>query len=66
MTVAGFVMMAVGLLVYLAAFVAAVTRIAAAFHGPRDALLTVSALAWVLAFGGFAVLYAPLLTRPGR
>lgn len=53
-------------IVYLAAFVAAVTRIAAAFHGPRDALLTVSALAWVLAFGGFAVLYAPLLTRPGR
>lgn len=47
-------------LIYACALVAVLTRIAAAFN-PAMLWLHVSATAWVLAFGGFAVLYGPLL-----
>jgi len=50
-------------LIYLAALIAAMTRIIAAFGILRDAMLILSAAAWVAAFGGFAVVYAPLLLR---
>lgn len=50
-------------LIYAAAIVAALARIAAAFAILREPMLHVSAIAWVLAFGGFAVVYAPLLAR---
>jgi len=47
-------------LIYLSALVAALTRIFAAFE-PSSALLHIAAFAWVLAFGGFAAVYGPLL-----
>ena len=47
-------------LIYLCALAAALTRIAAAF-APSSALLHAAAAAWVLAFGGFALVYGPLL-----
>ena len=50
-------------LIYLAAGVAALARILAAFDVARTPLLHLSATAWVAAFGGFAVVYWPLLTR---
>jgi uncharacterized protein involved in response to NO len=50
-------------LIYLAALVAALARIAAAFGITREPALYVSAAAWVMAFAGFAIVYAPLLTR---
>ena len=50
-------------LIYAAALVAAVARIAAACGVMREPLLYVSALAWVLAFGAFGVVFWPLLTR---
>lgn len=54
-------------MVYLAAMVAAITRIGAdvvlEWRGP---LLFLAALCWTVAFVGFAVLYAPLLCRPQR
>jgi uncharacterized protein involved in response to NO len=50
-------------LIYLAAAVAALARILAAFDVARAPLLQVSAVAWVAAFAGFAVVYWPLLTR---
>lgn len=50
-------------LIYVAAFAAAIARVAAAFGLMREPLLYFSAVAWVLAFGGFVVVYAPLLTR---
>jgi uncharacterized protein involved in response to NO len=53
-------------LIYLAALVAALTRITAAFGVAREPLLHVSAAAWVMAFVGFAIVYAPLLIRPRR
>ena len=49
-------------LIYLCAFVAAVARIVAAF-APSIALFHIAAIAWLLAFGGFAVLFGPLLLR---
>ena len=49
-------------LIYLCAFVAAVARIIAAFE-PSIALFHVAAIAWILAFGGFAVFFGPLLLR---
>lgn len=50
--------------IYLLAGLAAVTRIAAAFGGGMF-LLHLSALAWIGAFGGFALVYGPLLVgRP--
>ena len=48
--------------IYAAAIVAALTRIVAAFGFARTSMLHVSATAWVLAFLGFAVVFAPLLT----
>lgn len=50
-------------LIYLAAIVAALARIAAAFDILREPMLHLSATAWVLAFGGFTIVYAPLLLR---
>ena len=47
-------------LIYLCALVAALARIFAAFE-PSSALLHIAAFAWVLAFGGFAAVYGPLL-----
>jgi uncharacterized protein involved in response to NO len=46
-------------LIYLAQLVAAVVRIAVAFGLMREAMLHLSATAWVAAFGGFVVIYAP-------
>jgi uncharacterized protein involved in response to NO len=47
-------------LIYLCAFIAALTRIIAAFE-PSRLLLHIAAAAWILAFGGFAVFFGPLL-----
>lgn len=50
---------------YLALATAVAARILAGlWPTAASALLAISAVAWVLAFGGFAVLYGPLLTRP--
>jgi uncharacterized protein involved in response to NO len=46
--------------IYLCALVAALARIIAAFE-PSGALLYAAGSAWFLAFGGFAVLFGPLL-----
>ena len=46
--------------IYFCALVAALARIAAAFE-PSSILLYAAAFAWVLAFGGFAVIFGPLL-----
>jgi uncharacterized protein involved in response to NO len=46
--------------IYLCAFVAALVRILAAFE-PSSALLHAAAFAWFAAFGGFAVMFGPLL-----
>ena len=54
------------LLIYVAAVVAAVARTAAAFDVLREPMLHVSATAWVIAFAGFAIVYArPLARRRG-
>jgi uncharacterized protein involved in response to NO len=50
-------------LIYAAALVAALARIVAAFGIAREPMLHISATAWVAAFAGFALVYAPLLTR---
>jgi uncharacterized protein involved in response to NO len=50
-------------LIYLAAIVAALARIAAAFDLLREPMLHLSATAWVAAFGGFVVAFGPLLLR---
>lgn len=50
--------------IYAAAIIAALARIVAAFGVARAGMLHVSALAWVLAFAGFVIVYWPLLTRP--
>lgn len=47
-------------LIYLCAFVAALTRIIAAFE-PSRVLLHIAAAAWILAFGGFAIVFGRLL-----
>jgi uncharacterized protein involved in response to NO len=47
-------------LIYLCAFIAALSRIIAAFE-PSRVLLHVAATAWILAFGGFAVVFGRLL-----
>ena len=49
--------------IYLCAVLAAIARIVAAFGLWRQPMLDIAALAWVLAFGGFVWVYAPLLTR---
>jgi len=53
-------------MIYLCALIAALSRILAAFE-PTLFLYHVAAVAWVLAFAGFAAAYGPLLLRsPGR
>jgi uncharacterized protein involved in response to NO len=46
--------------IYLCAFIAALARIIAAFE-PSRALLHIAAVAWILAFGGFAIVFGRLL-----
>ena len=50
----------------IVALLAGLARIAAAFLPGSIALLHVSALAWIAAFGGFAVFFWPVLTGPRR
>jgi len=50
-------------LIYAAVLVAATARIVAAFHVLREPMLTLSAMAWILAFSGFVIVYAPFLAR---
>jgi uncharacterized protein involved in response to NO len=53
------------LAIYVLANLAAALRIAAAFAPEHQgALLGLSATAWSAAFGGFVVLYGPMLVRP--
>lgn len=47
--------------IYICAAIAALARIAAGFDVYREPLLHVSATAWVLAFGGFAIAFGPSL-----
>jgi uncharacterized protein involved in response to NO len=49
--------------IYVAAFVAALARIVAAFDVLREPMLHTSATAWVLAFAGYVIVYGPLLAR---
>jgi uncharacterized protein involved in response to NO len=49
--------------IYICAAISASTRIFAAFGVWRAPLLDIAAVTWVLAFGGFVWVYAPLLTR---
>ena len=49
--------------IYISALVAALARITAAFDIEREPMLYLSAAAWVVAFGGFVIVYAPLLLR---
>ena len=51
--------------IYVCALVAALARIVAAFE-PSSALLYAAAFAWVLAFGGFAAVFGPLLFGRSR
>ena len=51
-------------LIYAAILVAAATRVLTAFDAWRDAALTVSAAAWVLAFSTFALCFGSLLVKP--
>lgn len=50
-------------LIYVAAAVSALARIVAAFGILRMPMLDLAAAAWVLAFGGFVAVYAPLLAK---
>lgn len=53
--------------IYACALIAAVARICAALEPAMSfALWHIAALAWVVAFGGFGVLYAPMLAQPRR
>jgi uncharacterized protein involved in response to NO len=49
--------------IYAAALVAALARLLAAFDVLREPMLHLSAAAWVMAFGGFVVVYWPLLAH---
>lgn len=51
-------------LIYASVLVSALARIAAAVGVSREPMLHLSATAWVIAFAGFVVVYAPLLTKP--
>ncbi len=51
-------------LVYAAAFVAMLARLAAGFGVAEFALLHVALLGWLAAFFGFAWIYRPILTTP--
>jgi uncharacterized protein involved in response to NO len=50
-------------LIYLAAVIAALARIGAAFGILISPMLYLSATAWVLAFSGFVIVFAPLLLQ---
>ena len=50
--------------IYVAALIAVLARLVAAFGLLREPMLHLSASAWVLAFTGFVIVYAPVLTRP--
>ena len=54
------------LFIYIAAIVAALARIVVAFGELRQPMLHLSAIAWVLAFGGFVAVYSPLLMKSSR
>jgi len=54
------------MVLYAAVLTAAAARIMAAFEIARMPMLHISAAAWVIAFGGFAIVYWPMLTRPWR
>lgn len=49
--------------IYLLAFIAALARVAASFSASM-LLLDAAFLCWIVAFGGFAILYGPMLVRP--
>lgn len=51
-------------LIYAAVFISATTRILAALDVAPLPMLHISSAAWVLAFGGFVVVFWPLLARP--
>ncbi len=53
-------------LIYAAVLTAAIARIVAAFEIARTPMLQTSAAAWVIAFGGFVVVYWPVLTGPRK
>ncbi len=46
---------------YVVIVLGALCRVAAALGVATDTLLTLAALAWVIGFGGFVILYAPIL-----
>ena len=55
------------MIIYAAILVAAVTRMAAStLPSIYHEALVVSALGWIVAFGGFAVVYGPMLLRARR
>ena len=49
--------------IYIAAIISALARISAAFDLLREPMLHLSATAWVAAFGGFVMVFGPLLLR---
>jgi uncharacterized protein involved in response to NO len=51
--------------IYACVLIAALARIVAAF-APSLVLLHIAGFAWAAAFGGFALLYGPLLAQPRR
>ena len=52
---------------YLAVILAVLARLGAGLvPGSADLLLALSALGWIVGFGGFALLYGGLLWRPRR
>ncbi len=52
--------------IYTAAAGAALARIAAAFGIEPQTMLHLAAAGWVMAFGGFAVVFGPMLAMPRR
>lgn len=52
------------MLIYAAVLAAAIARIAAAFEIAPMTMLQIAAVTWVMAFGGFAVVYWSVLTGP--
>jgi uncharacterized protein involved in response to NO len=50
--------------IYAAIVVAAAARILSAFNIWHETMLSIAATCWVLAFGGFALSFGPLLSKP--
>jgi uncharacterized protein involved in response to NO len=50
--------------IYIFCAIAALARISVAFGIQPQIMLNLAAVCWILAFGGFAGLFAPLLLRP--